>query len=603
MFADNTIKEILDRTDLVEFIGEYVQLKKSGQGYQGLCPFHAEKTPSFHVSPLKGIFRCFGCDKGGNAIHFLRGIEGLSFPEAVERLANRAGVKIETVAHFKKPDAAPSPKTLRTLEALEWAAKYFHYLLMETKEYAFAKEYINKRGIKENTLKKFRIGVSPRGRDVLKQQMEKRGFRTDELVAAGLVGLREENPSEGYDRFRNRLMFPITDKEGKIIGFGGRLFEDVENQPKYLNSVDSPIFSKRKNLYGLYENQRGIRVKGEAIIVEGYMDVVGLYEAGVQNAVATMGTALTEEHCQELKNLTKQVVTVFDPDRAGQDAWHRSVHLFFQSKIFAKDLSLPDELDPDEYVLKESAEAFYKLCETAPRQITKYLKEIASNGHLTPTQVKKYLEEFTPILIATRNSPERALIWDDIATVLNVTRDSLVEIVERATKSTNATPPQRAFQARPQNPARRPKEVLPPGPNQLDLEFLEIALRCPERFLQTPLEKWKDAVRDQKVQEWLAILHGTTQETFDSVASQTFQTVSHPKIMMHISAGLIREGGNFTEIKPETYYDLILERINLRKREDEIRALTSEIKMTQRLGKEVEALELIKKLKELRTSL
>ncbi len=600
MFADNTIKEILDRTDLVEFIGEYVQLKKSGQGYQGLCPFHAEKTPSFHVSPMKGIFRCFGCDKGGNAIHFLRGIEGLSFPEAVERLANRAGVKLETVAYFKKTENAPSPKTLRTLDALEWAAKYFHYLLTETKEYAFAKEYINKRGITENTIKKFRIGVSPKNRDTLKQQMEKRGFLLEELVAAGLVGLRDDNSTEGYDRFRNRLMFPITDKEGKIIGFGGRSFDEAANPPKYLNSVDSPIFSKRKNLYGLYENQRGIRVKGEAIVVEGYMDVVGLYEAGVQNAVATMGTALTEEHCHELKNLTKQVVTVFDPDRAGQDAWHRSVHLFFQSKIFAKDLSLPDELDPDEFVLKESAEAFYKLCESAPRQITKYLKEIASNGHLTSNQVKKYLEEFTPILIATRNSPERAIIWDDIATVLNVTRDALVEIVERATKSIRNDSPQNAY---PKRPVQKAREVLPPAPNQLDLEFLEIALRCPEHFLKTPEDKWKTAIRDPKVLEWLTALYSVPLEKFDEVASNTFQTVSHPKIMAHISAGLIREGGNFTEIKPETYYDLILERMILRRHEDTVRALAAQIKMTQRLGKESEALELMKKLKELRTSL
>ena len=352
---------------------------------------------------------------------------------------------------------------------------------------------------------------------------------------------------------------------------------------------------------GRVDDADALLALGEAVVVEGYMDVVGLYNSGVQNAVATMGTALTEDHCYELKSLAKQVVTVFDPDKAGQDAWHRSVHLFFQSKIFAKDLSLPDGLDPDEYVQKESAEAFYRLCETAPRQINKYLKEIAAQGPLNPTQIKKYLEEFTPILVATRNSNERALVWDDIAMVLNLTREALAETVEKATRNLKAEP------AKPASPPQRSQQSRPTGKspisNSLELEFLETSLRVPEVFLKMPLEDWQPTLRDPELVEWLGQLHQSSLEDFDVNAARIFQTVSDAKVMSHVSAGLIREGQKSNEIKPETYYELIIERLKTRKREDAIKALSAEIKMTQRLGKENEALELMKKLKELRTSI
>lgn len=393
MFSENTLNSIRERMSIVELVGEYVQLKKSGQGYMGLCPFHNEKTPSFHVHAVKQCFHCFGCHKGGNIFTFLSAIEGLSFPDSVQRLAKRTGVTIETT-QYRRDAPKPEPLNERLLSAQEWAAKYFHYLLTEVPEFRPTQDYLKSRGLTEKTIKKFRIGVAPKGWNTLLTLMQNRKFSFPELVQSGLV-IQKEGTTHGYDRFRERLMFPITDAEGNVIGFGARQLKDEPNQPKYINSPESPLFSKRKTLYGLFENQRGIRLKGEAVIVEGYMDVVGLYERGVENAVATMGTALTEEHAFQLKALTRRVVTVFDPDSAGSDAWHRSVHLFMTCGLFAKDLSLPDGKDPDEFIVAEGAEKFYKLCEKSPRQITKLLKEIAEKGPLSEEESAKLLSDST----------------------------------------------------------------------------------------------------------------------------------------------------------------------------------------------------------------
>ncbi len=597
MFSERTIEEIRSRVDLIELIGEYVELKKSGTSYKGLCPFHGEKTPSFMVQPLKQIFHCFGCHKGGNCFTFLTNIEGISFPEAVKQLASRVGVTIEEENRTpSKPtkDSTPTPKDERIFAALEWAAKYFNYLLLEIGENEFAREYCKNRGLSLKTLQKFRIGVSPKGWNTLMNIMFKKGFTFSELVEAGLVIQKDGKPNEGYDRFRDRLMFPIHNREGKVVGFGARLFTDEKDQPKYLNSPESSIFSKRKILYGLHENQRNIRLRGEAVVVEGYMDVVGLSEKGVNNAIATMGTALTEEHCLELKGLTQKVVTVFDPDSAGKEAWHRSVHTFMSSRIFARDLSLPNELDPDEFVQKEGAEAFYELCKTAPRQITKYLKEIATKGNLSEEESAKQLNLLIPILIASRNLPDRATLWDDICLVFKISREALKELAESGmkTRATQVAPPPKIGIRTPiKNEAK---------PTTLEKEFFKVCIRWPERFLEVPKSTWETTIKHPEIKQWLLqVANAKTIQEFESLLESLINSNPSSQLLALATEELFTDNSKDNGTK---LFNAVLDRVRRISNETQIKALTVQIKLAQRMGEETEVLRLLEKLKELRTS-
>lgn len=597
MFSEKTIEEIRSRVDLVELIGEYVELKKSGTSYKGLCPFHGEKTPSFMVQPLKQIFHCFGCHKGGNCFTFLTSVEGINFPEAVKQLAARVGVTVEEENRLtKKPVSEPvlSAKEERVYAALEWAAKYFNYLLLEVSDGESTREYCKNRGLTLKTLQKFRIGVSPKGWNTLMNIMFKKGFTFAELVEAGLVIQKDGKPNEGYDRFRERLMFPIHNRHGKVVGFGARLLTEENDQPKYLNSPESSIFSKRKILYGLHENQRNIRLRGEAVIVEGYMDVVGLSEKGVNNAIATMGTALTEEHCLELKGLTQKVVTVFDPDSAGTDAWHRSVHVFMANRIFARDLSLPNELDPDEFVHQEGADAFYELCKSAPRQITKYLKEIAAKGNLSEEESAKQLNHLIPILVASRNLPDRATLWDDICLVFKVSREALKELAESGLKSrqTQQTPtPRFGIRAPIKNGAKF---------TTLEKEFFKACIRWPERFLELQLSEWETAIKSEEMRTWLTQLSETkTIQGFESKLEFLINSNPSSPLLPLATEEL------FNETNPENgakIFNAIFNRVRKITADSQVKALSVQIKLAQRMGDETEVLKLLEKLKELRTS-
>ena len=606
LYSDHTLEEIRSRMNLVELVGEYVSLKKSGLGYVGLCPFHNEKSPSFHVHPVKQYFHCFGCQKGGNIFTFLSGLEGLSFPESVQRLAKRTGVELKTeVVPRKEIDQKAQFERERLLAVHEWAAKYFHFLFTQGKEYEFARDYLKTRGINEKTIQKFRIGVSPIGWGTLMGLMLKRGFTMGELVRAGLVIEKENSPTQGYDRFRQRLMFPICDREGNTIGFGARLLQAEENQPKYLNSPESSLFSKRNTLYGLSENGRGIRLKGEAVIVEGYMDVVGLYQAGVDNAVATMGTALTEEHCRLLRAVTRRAVTVFDPDAAGVEASKRSIPFFLSAGIFAKDLSLPEGKDPDEYVLANGAETFYQLCEKAPRQITKMLKEIASLGALSEERRTKILEDLTPILVVSRRLADRAALWDDISMVLGVSLDALRELshgertASRTLESDRPRPPTRTWRdPRPLAPMIKSKH------DPFDIGFLKLCIQCPEDFQKIPAALWANGLAGAKIRHWLESLHPCVEpEAWQNKLGELMQSETDPELLAIASAGFF---ANVAESQPDkegpTMLLLLAERLQGRQKEREIRALSAQVKLSQRLGNDSELIELLGRLKELRTS-
>jgi DNA primase len=349
MKNDRLLEDIKSGIDIVDFISGYVQLKKSGQNWKGLCPFHQEKTPSFMVSQSKQIFHCFGCGAGGDVIAFLLKHDSLSFHEALTMLAKKAGIPMDAGRFDQK--SIQKDELIR--KALQEAGKFFAGRLRGTKE---AEEYFKKRGVSPQSMELFQLGYAPPGWSNLLSHMRKAGYTDEVIKEAGLAVSGSKGP---YDMFRDRIMFPILSMNGNVIAFGGRARDD--SMPKYINSPETAVFKKSETLYGLYSGKEAIRNDGFVIIVEGYMDVIICHQYGFQNVVAPLGTALTPGHLQRLRKMTGAVVVVFDGDAAGLNAAKRSIPLLCQNNFKAKLLLLPENDDPDSYLRKNGAEAFSAL--------------------------------------------------------------------------------------------------------------------------------------------------------------------------------------------------------------------------------------------------
>jgi DNA primase len=350
-FSPELLDQIRDANDIVDLISDYVPLKKRGKNWVGLCPFHAEKDPSFTVTPDKQIFYCFGCGEGGNVISFLMKHEKLSFPEAAKLLAKRANIAL--------PKESFDTKRAKQLDKLYYANQvaneYFHKNLYREKPGKRARQYLKKRGFHSGTLELFSLGYAPPEWEGLASYAETKGIEPEILNQAGLVVPRTE-ASGFYDRFRNRITFPIFNLSGKIVGFGGRVLDD-KDVPKYLNSPETPIYRKGKILYGLNLSKDEIRQKGGAILVEGYVDLISLYQAGVKNVTASSGTAFTQDQARLLSRYAEKVYLFFDADSAGQSAVFRSVDLFFSEGIEIFVVGLTEGEDPDSFVRKFGAKA------------------------------------------------------------------------------------------------------------------------------------------------------------------------------------------------------------------------------------------------------
>ena len=345
------VDEVRNRFDVVELVSEYVQLKKAGQNYFGLCPFHGEKTPSFSVSQDKQIFHCFGCGEGGNVFTFLMKMEGIPFPEAVKDLASRAGMTLpNSVTSDVSQQAEKTKRRLR--DALDWANKYYRYWLQQ-QDGANALLYLEKRGLSTDTIERFGIGFAPDRWEAVKKFLLKKSFDQRELLEAGLLS---DNSRKTYDRFRNRIIFPICNPRGEVIAFGGRILDD--GSPKYLNSPETALFDKGKTLYAIHLAREAIRREKQAVIFEGYMDVIAAHQAGITNAVASLGTSLTEGQARLLRSQAEEVVIVYDADAAGQAATWRGLQILRQAGCLVKVGQLPAGTDPDDYIRRFGGEAF-----------------------------------------------------------------------------------------------------------------------------------------------------------------------------------------------------------------------------------------------------
>jgi DNA primase len=351
---DEIIEKIRHSVDIVEVISEYVQLKKQGRNYFGLCPFHGESTPSFSVSPDKQIYHCFGCGAGGNAITFLTNLEGISFFDAVNKLGEKANISLKEY----EPSSSSEPISTNVtsmLEAHTYLAKYYHHLLLHTEEGKEALQYLLNRGFTREVIEKFGIGYSLERWDAVTNILQRRGYSLSLMEEAGLV-IRREQDGNYFDRFRNRIMFPIHNLQGKVVAFSGRSLG--EDTPKYLNSPETTIFTKGKILYNYHHSRAHMRKKQRAILLEGYADVIAAYEAGYEETIATMGTALTEEQAKTIRRTVDQVIISFDGDKAGVSAAFKAANLLIQVGCEVKIAQLPEGLDPDDYVKKHGTEKF-----------------------------------------------------------------------------------------------------------------------------------------------------------------------------------------------------------------------------------------------------
>lgn len=338
-----TIDEILDKASVADVLGRYVQLRRQGSRMVALCPFHAERTPSFSVDPEKGVWYCFGCQEGGSVFQFLMKVEGLSFPEAVRKLGEEVGVAVEATEEVTPEDL----QRKRLLDLLERCALFFHELLLRSPLARPALEYCRDRGISDETIQKFRLGWAPEGGAALAVKLQEAGYSRQEGLEAGVL---RERGGRAQDLLRARLVFPIADAQGRILAFGGRVLGD--GTPKYLNTPETQLYSKRLHLYGLAQNKGAISRADRAIVVEGYLDVLGVHQAGLPLALASLGTALTEEQVRLMRRYTQNVVLAYDADRAGEAATLKAIELFEKVGLRASVAVLPGGEDPDSVARK-----------------------------------------------------------------------------------------------------------------------------------------------------------------------------------------------------------------------------------------------------------
>lgn len=425
---EEAIQEVLLRADIVDIVGEYVHLKKSGANYKGLCPFHGEKTPSFTVSPSKGLYHCFGCRASGDVVRFLMQHEHLTFPEAVRLLASRYGVRIPETSSGGQQDA------LQPLYALhEAAATFFHQCLLRDPAAQQARLYCRQRQISSEMATRFMLGYAPSRWEALAHEMQRQGFSEEMLVQSGLVGTRDRKPGV-YDRFRHRLMFPIHDRQGRPVAFGGRLLEgsDASHAPKYLNSPETPIFRKSRILYGLHLARHSMRQEGRALIVEGYTDVIACHRQGVTNAIGTLGTALTEQHVGLLRGLVPEVVLVFDGDTAGGAAAERSIGLFLEAEMRVRIVELPSGEDPDSLLQRRGREPFLQHVKEAVTFLEFLLARSGRFSDLqTPTGRADCVSRLLPFIRKVTNQVERWGYVELLAKKIGVP----VEVVHRELES------------------------------------------------------------------------------------------------------------------------------------------------------------------------
>ena len=473
LIPEGTITRILESTDIVELIGRYFPLKRAGQGFVALCPFHNEKTPSFHVTPQRQIFHCFGCGKGGNAIRFVMEMEKIPFPEAAEILAERCGIRLERSA--AAGDSAEKRKDL--YDVLRRAESLFRKNL-DTPQGKIARDYLQRRGISAESIHAFHLGYAMPGWDDISRKALAAGISRQSLEATGLIVTKNDGY---YDRFRNRVVFPIINPQDKVVGFGARTLDPNENA-KYINSPETALFSKGKLLYGLNLAKNEIIRTGIVVVVEGYTDVIMAHQHGITNAVATLGTALGREHIRQLKRYAQKCTLVYDADAAGQKASDSSLQAFVEEEMELSVAALPEGKDPCDCLLDPGPEVFRQCLDAACGIYDYKLRAVKAFEQNDPRRAAAIIDEVLDLVARIPNVVERRIRFDrvaaDLGHRLNAEEGTIRQrLIEKITKAAKTARPARQPS---EPPAEQARPELPP----VERELLTVSLQQPELFAQ-----------------------------------------------------------------------------------------------------------------------
>ncbi len=424
---EQTIDQIREATDIIEVISQYVSLKKRGKSYLGLCPFHTEKTPSFNVDPVRGFYHCFGCKAGGNVFTFVMQMERVGFTEAIRLLAKKAGIAVELV----EEDEGERKETEVLYHANRFAAEFFEQCLHETRAGKRALQILSSRGFNMDTIRAFHMGYAPDLWDGLIRKAGHESLPLENLARAGLI-VKRTGKTGYYDRFRGRLMFPVLNPSGNPVGFGGRVIKTLENTPKYINSPETPIYQKSRILYGLYESLQGIRREQKVIIVEGYTDVMQLHQSGFDFAVASAGTALTEDQARILLRYTQRILLVFDGDSAGFAAALRGMDILLKAGLDVTVVTLPKGTDPDSYLKQHGGDAMKKVLGNSRSIIDYYLERFRDEGRLASPEEKAQAGiTVLNTIVLIKDPIRRNLMIKDLSEKLGISENLLVNQIGR----------------------------------------------------------------------------------------------------------------------------------------------------------------------------
>lgn len=424
---EQLIEQIRSQSDIVDVISDYMQLTKRGRNWFGLCPFHGEQTPSFSVSEDKQIFHCFGCGAGGNAITFVMDIENIPFPEAVSKLGQRVGINVDLPETRPADTATPYSKSEeRMKEAHAFALDFYHHLLLNTEDGEEALNYLLQRGFSREFIESNGVGWSLPNWDSLTVLLERKGFSLEEIAESGLI-IKREGDNSFFDRFRGRIMFPIRDENGKVIAFSGRILQASDEEAKYLNSPESPIFHKSQVLYNLDKARATIRKHRQVILMEGFMDVLAAMQVGVHHVVASMGTSLTAQHIQKLKRLVEQITVCYDGDHAGIEAAKRAAEMLYTEGLKVNVAVLPDKLDPDEYIRLYGGQQFTDQIISKPHTFMAFMMMYArrNKNFQFENDTLQYIQEVLEFLVDRSSPVERDLYIRQLANETNISEDAI----------------------------------------------------------------------------------------------------------------------------------------------------------------------------------
>ena len=524
---EETVNQVLAATDIVALIGRSVKLRRSGASFQGLCPFHNEKTPSFHVNPARGMYYCYGCHAGGSAIRFVMEHDAMSFVEAVKRLADAAGIRVEEEVWDANAEAEAKQRAM-LIRAHKEAAEWFHQLLLRHQLAAPAREYLKGRGINAEMAKRWQMGYAPQSTAFYREWMAQKKLPEAVMVEAGLFIQKEPDEygrsERPYARWRHRLMFPIRNDNGDVIAFSGRILDKDQKGGKYVNSPETPIFRKSNVLFGFDKSKRHIAKAGQAVICEGQIDMIMVFEAGVQNVVAGQGTAFTEQHAKMLKRLCNEVVLCYDSDNAGREAAEKAFRILSPQGLEVRVASLPQGEDPDSLIRKQGADAFRGIVEGAPDFLEHQIRAMLSGTKVAGMAERVRMAERVAGAIAIFSGvAQRVTAVNKVAKLLEISEEELNRMVTRAAKERDKQPQKGDAAENGPKPDESAKKLLAAQhPNALLL--CQLALADAEVLHWLRAEPCEEILSEVPGTELLSLLWRSRYDPLDEISQTVFLT-------------------------------------------------------------------------------